>query len=93
MIDYNRRMVDRLHEEWLNPFDDVTESETCLCCYGLANYEIEGRFFCESCAKDEFVDYADDEAECELCGASVDTCYRVKGDTYCEGCFDREFRI
>lgn len=94
MIDYNAKMVDRLRDSWLNPFDEDVEGETCTCCYSLASYEILGRNYCESCARQEFIEYPDEDVECCMCGEEVgDACFNIDDDIYCENCFNRDFRI
>ena len=91
--DYNSKLVDSMHERWLNPLDDIEDSQTCYSCYGISEYEILGRSYCRMCARTEFIDLSVDEAMCEFCGNVVDTCFDVAGDRYCEDCFDSTFRI
>ena len=92
-MDYNERMVAKNLDKWLEPVEDLAESETCYGCYGISEYEINGRHYCAACAKSDFADYSVDEAMCEFCGEVTDRIFYVCGDRYCESCFDSEFHI
>lgn len=50
---YNERMVDRLHERWLE--DDREEpTEQCEFCNREAEYEVCGTLYCAECMESEF---------------------------------------
>lgn len=89
MIDYNERMVDKLHEKWLE--DDRVEGD-CSTCRGEATLEIGGDLYCEDCAKEEFRCF-DEDAYCDICGDECsDICYEVGDEKFCEDCFIEVFR-
>lgn len=92
MIDYNERMVDRLHERWLE--DDREEPNgDCCTCRGEATFNIGGDLYCRECAMDEFKKF-DDDAYCCVCGEECpDVYYEVGNETFCEDCFLGVFRI
>lgn len=50
---YNERMVDRLHEKWLNPPDEEPIQE-CDFCNREAEYDVCGTFYCAECMESEF---------------------------------------
>ena len=53
--DYNSKMVDRLHEKWLQPSEDDYEPEyECCMCNEKAEYEVCGSYYCERCLLSEF---------------------------------------
>lgn len=54
--DYNRRMVDVVHEQWLIPpsEDDYEPEYECCMCDAKAEYEVCGSYYCESCLHSEF---------------------------------------
>lgn len=83
----------RIISQWENSFPVKEESETCFSCFGTARYEVLGRCFCDDCAREEFADYSVDEAECDNCGLTVDTVYRIGNDTICRDCFEEYYRM
>lgn len=53
-MDYNERMVERLHEQWLLPPEDEEPEQECCMCNRPAEYDIMGELYCESCMESEF---------------------------------------
>jgi len=54
-MDYNDRMVDKLHDKWLDPPDDEeSTNQQCCMCNNEAEYDVLGDLFCECCLHSEF---------------------------------------
>lgn len=53
-MDYNTRMVDRLHEKWLDPPEEEEPEQECCMCNQPAEYDVLGDLYCERCMESEF---------------------------------------
>ena len=53
-MDSNVRMVDRLHEQWLEPPEEEEPEQECCMCNQPAEYDVLGDLYCERCMESEF---------------------------------------
>ena len=76
-----------LHQSYWNDTDD----DNCVSCGDIdAEYIVDGKHMCASCARKHFI-VDDDTQPCVECGEydEDDICYKVDGDCVCGECLFR----